>query len=70
VDYHVFVTPLSQQPVLLFVSAKTATAFTVQGVTLDGQPADCAFDYRIIAKRLAYERVRMDKATMLQEGEP
>ena len=69
VDYHVFVTPLSQQPVLLFVSAKTATAFTVQGVTFDGQPADCTFDYRIIASRLGYERVRMEKATM-QEGEP
>jgi len=70
VDYHVFVTPLSEQPVLLFVSAKTANGFTVQGVTLDGQPAECAFDYRIIAKRLGYEQVRLQKAATLQESEP
>jgi len=70
VDYHVFVTPLSEQPVLLFVSAKTANGFTVQGVTLDGQPAECAFNYRIIAKRLGYEQVRLQKAATLQESEP
>jgi hypothetical protein len=67
-DYHVFVTPLSQEPVLLFVTGKSATAFTVQGVTLDGQPAACDFDYRIAAKRLGYEEVRLEETTW-QEGE-
>jgi len=60
--YHVFVTPLCQEPVLLFVTAKEATGFTVRGVTLDGQPAQCAFDYRIVAKRLGYENLRLEKA--------
>jgi hypothetical protein len=63
VDYHVFLTPLCQEPVLLFVTAKDATSFTVQGVTLDGKAADCAFDYRIVAKRLGYEDLRMERVT-------
>ena len=67
-DYHVFVTPLSQEPVLLFVTAKNDTGFTVQGVTLDGEPAECSFDYRVTAKRLGYEDVRMEE-TIWQEGE-
>jgi len=68
VDYHAFVTPLSQEPVLLFVTAKSAAGFTVQGVTLDGQPAQCSFDYRVAAKRLGYEDVRLEEMTW-QEGE-
>jgi hypothetical protein len=67
-DYHVFVTPLGQEPVLLFVTDKSATGFTVQGVTLDGEPAACAFDYRIVAKRLGYEDMRLEETTW-QEGE-
>jgi hypothetical protein len=63
VDYHVFVTPLCQEPVLLYVTAKRATGFTVRGGTLDGQPAECAFDYRVAAKRLGYEDVRLEEAT-------
>jgi hypothetical protein len=59
-DYHVFVTPLCQEPVLLFVTAKTDTGFVVKGVTLDNQPADCAFDYRIVAKRLGVEDLRLE----------
>ncbi|MEE9617489.1 MAG: hypothetical protein V3T90_10870 [Anaerolineae bacterium] len=68
VDYHVFVTPLCQEPVLLFVTGKSATAFTVRGVTLDGQPAACSFDYRVVVKRLGYEDVRLEETTW-QEGE-
>jgi len=67
-DYHVFVTPLSQEPVLLFVTAKSDTGFTVQGVTLDGEPAECSFDYRVTAKRLGYEDMRLGE-TVWQEGE-
>jgi hypothetical protein len=63
-DYQVFVTALSDQPVLLYVSAKTPTGFTVRGVTLDGKPASCSFDYRIVAQRLGYE------GTRLQENAP
>jgi hypothetical protein len=29
-------------------------------VTLDGQPAECAFDYRVAAKRLGYEDLRLE----------
>jgi hypothetical protein len=59
-DYHVFVTPLCQEPVLLFVTVKTGTGFVVKGVTLDNQPSDCAFDYRIVAKRLGLEDLRLE----------
>lgn len=59
-DYQVFVTPLCDQPVILFVTEKTETGFTVKGVTLDGQPSSCSFDYRIVAKRLGYEEVRLE----------
>jgi hypothetical protein len=62
--YHVFVTPLSGEPVLLFVSEKTTTAFTVRGVTLEGQPAEVSFDYRIVAKRLGYEELRLEPVEM------
>ncbi len=57
--YHVFVTPTCDEPAVLFVSDKTAAGFTVQGVTLDNQPSSCAFDYRVVAKRLGYEDVRL-----------
>lgn len=59
-DYHVFVTPLCQDPVLLFVTTKTDTDFVVKGVTLDNQPANCAFDYHVVAKRLGLEDLRLE----------
>ncbi len=68
-DYHVFLTPLSQEPVLLYVTAKTVSGFTVRGVTLDGRPAACSFDYRVVAKRLGYEGVRLELADWLEEAE-
>jgi len=57
--YQVFLTPLGQEPVLLFISSQTGAGFTVQGVTLSGQPAAGSFHYRIVAKRLGYEDVRL-----------
>jgi hypothetical protein len=62
-DYHVFLTPVCREPVLLFVTAKTATGFGVRGVQLDGQPAACDFDYRITAKRLGVEDIRLEEVT-------
>ena len=58
-DYHVYVTPLCDEAVLLFVTAKTAQGFTVQGVSLNSQPSSCALDYRVVAKRLGYESARL-----------
>lgn len=62
VPYQVFVTAEGDVPVLLWVAAKTSTSFTVRGVTLDGHAATGSFDYRIIAKRLGYEDVRLNAA--------
>ncbi|HEY68654.1 MAG TPA: hypothetical protein G4N97_10355, partial [Thermoflexia bacterium] len=67
-EYHVFVTPVCQEPVLLFVTEKDATGFTVRGVTLEGRPSGCSFDYRIVAKRLGYEDLRLEEADW-EEGE-
>jgi len=62
-QYQVFVTPQSDEPVLLYISAKTSLGFTVRGVTLYGKPASCAFDYRVVAPRGGYEKVRLEKYT-------
>lgn len=59
--YHVYLTPECSEPVLLFVTAKSATGFTVKGVGLDGKPSTCGFDYRVVAKRLGYEDLRLEK---------
>jgi len=69
VGYHVFLTPLCQDPVLLFVTSKDANGFTVRGVTLDGKPSACAFDYRIIAKRLGAEGTRLEQANWQKESQ-
>jgi len=60
-DYHVFLTPLGQEPVLLFITEKTSTGFKVKGAGLDGNPVKCDFDYRIIAKRLGFENRRLEE---------
>jgi hypothetical protein len=60
--YQVFLTAQGEEFVLLLVAAQSTTGFTVRGVTLDGQPAGCAFHYRIVAKRLGYEGVRLAPA--------
>jgi len=45
--------------VQLYLGAKTTTGFTVRGLTMDGRPANCSFDYRVVAKRLGLEDVRL-----------
>ena len=60
-DYQVFLTPVCVDFVLLKVSAKTTTGFTVEGITLNNEPSSCAFDYRIVAKRLGYENIRLEQ---------
>ena len=62
-EYHVFLTPVCQEAVLLFVTAKEATGFSVRGVGLDGQPSGCGFDYRITAKRLGVESIRLENVS-------
>ncbi len=69
-DYQVFVTAISDQPVLLYVSAKTPAGFTVKGVTLDGKPAACAFDYRVVAPRAGYEGVRTEPYVSPEKEQP
>ena len=61
VEYHVYLTPLCQDPVLLFVTAKGPANFTVRGVTLDSSPSACGFDYRIVAKQGDYEDLRLER---------
>lgn len=68
-DYHIFVTPLCEEPVLVFVTSKTTTGFTVRGVTLDGQPTNCSFDYRIAAKRLGLEDIRLELVSATGDSE-
>lgn len=59
-EYQIFVTPLGDCNGL-YVSNKTATSFEVH--ELGGGDADIEFDYRIVAKRLGYEDVRMEILT-------
>jgi hypothetical protein len=44
--------------------------FTVKGVGLDGKPSACEFDYRVVAKRLGYEDVRLERDTTRREVGP
>jgi len=66
VDYHVFLTPLGDCNGL-YVAEKTPTGFTVQ--ELNGGTADIAFDYRIVAKRVGYEELRMELVDLHADGE-
>jgi hypothetical protein len=58
--YHVFLTPLGDCP--LYVAEKSAQSFTVKA--MGGQTCGIAFDYRIVAKRLGYETLRLEPATL------
>jgi len=69
-EYHVYLTALSDQPVLLYVTAKTPASFEVRGATLDGQPAAAGFEYRIVAKRAGYEDWRLQAADTAGGTEP
>ncbi len=60
VEYHVFLTPNGDCKGL-YVSEKSATSFEVR--ELGGGRASIAFDYRIMAKRVRYENVRLADMT-------
>jgi hypothetical protein len=60
VDYKVFITPVSEDIVDLVVTYKNVEAFGVKGLTRDGRPANCSFDYRIVAKDVAKRNTRME----------
>lgn len=57
--YHVFLTPLGDCNGL-YVTAKTEASFEVH--ELGGGTSDVSFDYRLVAKRLGYEDVRLGEA--------
>ena len=59
-EYHVFLTPDGDCKGL-YVSAKTASGFEVR--ELGGGASGIAFDYRIVAKRVGYEKVRLADVT-------
>jgi hypothetical protein len=50
VNYQVFLTPVSDVPVIMSVSNKASSSFMVKGYLLNGTPATCPFDYRIVAR--------------------
>jgi hypothetical protein len=60
VEYHVFLTPDGDCKGL-YVSAKTGSGFEVR--ELGGGTSSVAFDYRIMAKRVGYESVRLADVT-------
>ncbi len=58
-DYHVFVTPLGD--CALYVDEKSPTSFAVRA--LGGQSCSVSFDYRIVAKRLGFEDLRLGEVS-------
>jgi hypothetical protein len=60
VEYHVFLTPDGDCKGL-YVSSKSASEFEVR--ELGGGAASIAFEYRIMAKRVGYENVRLKNVT-------
>ena len=60
VEYHVFLTPKGDCKGL-YVTNETATGFEVH--ELSGGTSNIAFDYRIMAKRVGYENVRLADLT-------
>ena len=59
-EYHVFLTPNGDSKGL-YVSQKTATSFDVR--EQGGGISSIAFDYRIVAKRVGYENIRLEDLT-------
>jgi len=76
VEYHVYLTPICTDLIIVGVTHKGPDSFTVQGATLDGKPSQCSFDYRIVAKQQGYETVRLEQVdipvpvTVDKEKEP
>ena len=67
-DYHVFLTPNGDSRGL-YVSYKTATSFEVR--EQGGGTSSIAFDYRIVARRKGYERIRLaDKTREMNQPRP
>jgi hypothetical protein len=64
VAYHVYLTPLGDCNGL-YVANKTPASFEVH--ELGGGTSNIAFDYRIVAKRLGYEDVRLAEAGEVDE---
>lgn len=60
VEYHVFVTP-NEECRGLYVSGKTSSSFEIR--ELNGGTSNIAFDYRVVARRKGYERLRMQDLT-------
>jgi hypothetical protein len=58
--YHVFLTPRGECEGL-YVGATTASGFEVR--ELHHGTSNVSFDYRIVAKRLGYENVRLEDVT-------
>ncbi len=59
-DYKVFLTPVSEEMVLLVVTKKSPDKFIVKGITFDGRAVSCSFDYRIVAKDNDNQNTRME----------
>lgn len=66
-DYQVFVTPVSDDFVLLVVHHQSSASFQVKGITLDGKPAGCRFHYRIVARDSEREGTRFEKMQIPEE---
>lgn len=64
-EYHVFLTPLGD--CALYVAAKSLASFSVKA--MGGQTCSIAFDYRIVARRLGYEALRLEAATPAETGD-
>ena len=68
-DYYVFLTPLGD--CALYVAEKSTDSFTVRA--LGGATCSIGFDYRLVARRLGYEDLRLTPAASVEEppgGEP
>ena len=63
-NYHVFLTPKGDCKGL-YVSQETSTSFVVR--ELGGGTSNIAFDYRIMAKRKGYEKIRLEDKTAVLE---
>lgn len=66
-DYHVTLTAVCDTPVLLHVTSKGPSAFTVEGESPDGWRSDCAFDWRLSALRKGFEDRRLEPMREIQE---
>lgn len=66
-EYHVTLTAVCDEPVLLHVTSKRPTAFTVEGESPDGWRSDCAFDWRLSALRKGFEDRRLEPMREIQE---